>query len=406
MYVYGYRQYNPVTTQYDQNGLRRSIVDPFRLKLNGQGIIDGKGGSDLQRLGREISKYDSRGQQGGVIDRLKLGEVRAEGKATVKAQYLALGYGWSPKLTFFGILPYVDARTDVQLAWAGENNALLIKQELGELAFDELKQALDRASRISLQDIEQAMADKGYKPVRTWSHQGVGDLQLGARTAYSYDMNRHVNYSLALTGAWGIPTGYADDPDVLTDFSFGDEVHTLLADADNQLQVGPAFIGVDPSIKIGIPGQVQRRVPVYDETLVDADRKASVVLMPGPTVGTTFYVGAGTKLLRATYRLGSSYHTRDQYSGSLSGNYKALADGSESQTNYHELGLRVSTIDAYMEKKFFMPAIINFTAHQDMKGKNSKELQYFELAIGSFLDIAAPKSKASTQTTRRSRGES
>jgi hypothetical protein len=401
--VYGYRHYAPVTTEFDKEGQRKSIVDPFKLKLNGRGLLDGRGGSELQRLGREISKYDSRDQKGGVLDRLKLGEVQADGKASIDGQYVGFAYGWSPRWTFFAIVPYVNARTDVSLSWAGENNALQIKQELGELAFDELKQALDRASRINIQDIEKTISDLGYKPVRSWSHTGFADVQVGARTSYNFALSSKSSYTLNLTGFWSIPTGYADDPDILTDFSFGDEVHTLSVDADNSLRIGYLIAGVSPYIKIGVPGPVQRRLPENDETLVAADRKTSVMLMPGPTVGSTFYGGAGGKMFSAVYRLGTSFHQRDQYSGSMSGNYKALSEDSESQTNFHEAVFRVSTIDAYMSKKFFMPAIFGFTAHQDMKGRNSREMTYFEFSIGSFLDIASPSKQNNKKVAKTNR---
>ena len=151
----------------------------------------------------------------------------------------------------------------------------------------------------------------------------------------------------------------------------------------------------------GMETNVSRRVPDGEDKIVGADRKSSVDWTPGREVVAVGYIGGGTKLLTATASYGIKRHYVDKYTGSMEGNYGLLADGSDQTQNYGEIGVSLSTVDAYARKKFAIPMIVSFLAHETMSGVNVTKEQYFELSLTSFFQTPAAAKTVETKKEQK-----
>lgn len=142
-------------------------------------------------------------------------------------------------------------------------------------------------------------------------------------------------------------------------------------------------------LSYGFARNTYRRVPVARESLVAADRKTAVRWQPGPEGKFAGIVGVEGKSVNGQYKAGGMNHSRDHYNGSLKGAYYTLEEPTVTQVRYHEATIQYSTVNAFAAKKFPIPLILAFTAHDTLAGHNSSNVRYFELSIMSFFKTPA-----------------
>lgn len=390
MYQLGQRSYSEQLFSYDQNGEKVPLGSRFDRNFDGQTLLSGKAGAELKRLADELKRYEgSNPQAEGLLNRINLGSMTGDVKANVNARFLGLGFGLNDSLMVFMAVPFVTASVESEISFDGNNNAQAIKSELGDLAFEELKQGLDRASQLNEQQLRQSILDAGYAPFETWEHKGYGDIRLGLKTGFASRMAKGLKLLTSISPVLEIPTGYVENPDLLTDISFGKGYYSLGIAVDERLVMARTFwIGVDGSFAENFNAKMKKRVPVENETLPTADRKTTVSIAPGDDVDTAGSVGATFGWVSASYRAGVKRHFKDGYSGALSGNYEALSENSDKYQLYQQAKLTFSTAGAYKRKSFPVPLILSLSANQPLEAKNSSDEKYYELSIASFFKTA------------------
>jgi hypothetical protein len=386
-YQLGQRSFSRQTYSYDKNGEKVELGARFDNQFDGKSMLSGSAGAELKRLAEELAKYEGQNPQSqGLIDRLNLGAMSGDVKAKVTARFFGFGYGISDRVTFFFGVPFIDAAVKSNLNFSGENNAQTIKNELGDLAFDELKEGLDRASRINAQQIKQNILNAGFAPFESWEHRGYGDLRLGTKAAFAQHPAKGLKFVTALTPTLEIPTGYTEHADVLTDMSFGKGYYALGLHVDERLVIARSiWIGVDGFFAENFETQIEKRVPEGNESLPNADRKTSVDYVPGDDVDTAASIGIEFGMISAAFRSGAKRHFGDSYNGKLTGNYQALAQNSSTYQVYQQIKLTVSTTDYYKRKSFPVPLIISFGANRPVAAQNSPDETYYEVAFASFF---------------------
>lgn len=402
-YSLGYRQYSP-DSYYDEKGSFRNMGEKMDVEFTGPELAAGKGGSDFRRLYREIKKFDSQGATDSLADQMSFGQITGDVKADVNAKFFGMGYGLSDDITIFGGLPFVTASVNTSLSYSGSNNANEIRSKLGNLVYKEIQDGLNRAASLSAETVRSTIEnDKGYKSMSHWDYSGIGDVQLGARTE-KRGRGSLRPFSLGLSGQLDLPTGHADDPDNLIDIPVGRGYTALTVGTDAKASYGYFSLGVKDFFTQGMSGKVIRRVPVDGDTVVYADRRSSVNWVPGREVGAAGYATLGNSLVTGTYALGTKRHYTDKYSGSLEGEYDLLSEGTNRSEVFQELSATLTTVNAYASKKFAIPFIMNFVAHQSIAGVNVDKVQYFELSITSFFQTpAAAKTTAAKEDKAKDR---
>lgn len=393
-YTFGYRQFNGDPSYFDGSGANHSVGSKFDQDFNSEQMASGANGADLQRLYRGLKQYDAQSADASadgnassdVADQLNLGRLRGDVKAKVEAKYIAMAYGVHPKWTVYFGVPFVTATVDTSLNYSGVNNAQNVQNKLGDLAYDELQTGLQKASQLSASSVTNTIEnDYGYAPIDHWEYKGLGDVFLGARTQYNLQGNAAQRNSVLVAYQLDLPTGHSDDPDILTDTPIGRGYYATSVTASPKSTFGRAFIGGEFGLTYGFARQTQRRVPLANESLVPANRKADVTWQPGQDGKFAAIVGVEGQVVQSQYKIGGVNHTRDHYRGSLAGNYDALESNSTSQVRYHEASIQFSSVKAYHAKQFAVPFILSLTAHSTLAGRNISNSQYFEISIMSFF---------------------
>jgi hypothetical protein len=401
-YSLGVRQFTGDPSYFDGTGSVRDLGSRFNQDFTSDQMASGANGADLQKLYRGLKQYDAQSADatsGGapgtnIADQLNFGKLRGTVKADVQAKYMAMAYGATPKWTVFFGIPFVTAKVDTSLAYSGRNNAQDVQQKLGDLAFEELQAGLAQASALSASTVKSKIENEfGYASLDHWSYKGLGDIFIGGRTEYLLPNVHATKNTLLAAYQVDLPTGHADDPDILTDTPIGKGYYATGATLSPRCTLDSAFLGGEFGLSYGFARKTKRRIPLDNETLIAANRKADVQWQPGQDEKFAGILGLEGQAVQAQYKIGGTIHTRDHYRGSLPGNYAALEGPSANQTRYHEATIQYSTVKSYAARKFAIPFILGLTAHDTLSGLNTNNVRYFELSVMSFFKVPSGKGK-------------
>jgi hypothetical protein len=200
------------------------------------------------------------------------------------------------------------------------------------------------------------VAGLGFSPLKTWSYQGVGDIEVGGR----YQYYRGQNFRGAFTGGVRFPTGYVDNPDNLADVGLGTGAYALLFQFNQDVmfqkeglgkrlgfpEPGDFFINTTARYDLNLPDKQLLRIcdpnaPLCsnkEEVHRDLGDKFEVEIQP--KVG-LFFPGL---IFSALYKYGHNF--KDHITGSRGFNYGAVAKETDSTEHFYVLGLTYSTIPA------------------------------------------------------------
>ena len=381
----GQRQYGALDSYFDDSGNKQPLGNKLSRDLSGSQLGGGGSGSDLKRLVSELGRYEDDNGRSLASD-LDLGRVEGDIDVNVKTQIFGFAYGITSRWTgFFGI-PYIDSTVDAKLSHVGTNNADAIRQQLGDLAYDELDNGLVQASQINTATLYNQIAANGYQSIDHWQHKGFGDLRVGAKTAFRQPTPKHVKAGATITSTLLVPTGYVEQPDVLTDISFGTGYYSLALGAEEavtfrkQLQVGVAASG-----QYNFPTEKSMRVPEDRETMTGPDRQTNVDVRPGHDYSASTYGGWDFGLVDLRYRQGFERHLQDKFSGNLKGNYQTLSNGTAVWKHYHEASIRIDTVESFQRNRFVYPMHVALNHRQLIKGVNATNETYYELQLNAFF---------------------
>ncbi len=402
-YRVGGRFITSVSESYDQHGNLQPLGLRLSSQFDGRTILSGDQTSDLYRLASELDRISDPTNPGQTYaDRLNLGHLKGEVDANIQAQFVGLSFGLANQWNIFAGAPWIQARIKTEISLQGENNAAVIRDELGNLAYDQLRDGLNRAALLSTASIQQAIRDAGYQELGTWRQESIGDLRLG--------INKEISPKSIRGGLLGqrweftvlLPTGYVDDPEILHDVSLGKGYFQAINqwNASVQSRLGLEF-GVSGGYAYNFDATRSVRVPQTDESLVDISRTVDARLNPGDDV----FGGSNIYYSRDWWKFGVSgqysRHFADAYSGSMSGNYGALSAQSASERFETCLHLSFSSIAAYSKRKFAVPAMLDLAYQRVVGAVNETPQNYFEVAFTSFFDARRSQSKSERNTKSR-----
>lgn len=395
----GSRQYSSGTPYFDVNGKPTTLSARFDMNYNGPFLRSGKAGTDLKSLYDNIRAFESsKGTyEHTMADDLQLGVQKAQVDINFDAKVLGLGYGLTEKWTLLLGIPIMRATIAADLDVTGSNNALAIKNRLGDAAFDELKDGLEKASKINRTTILSKIRDEyAYKDISYWEYAGLGDILIGGRTSWDFVRSKRPNYSLMLTTYLSLPTGPQYDPDALAQIPVSRGYTALDITSDHKFKWEWLTLGSELGGALALPQKTTRRVPVGSEVLITPDRKTEVNWSPGPETWVSGYASVGTSLYQAQYKVGLNEDHPDKFSGPIEGDYATMGQDNSSQEVYHQLIFTLTTVESYNSKKFFMPFILTLTGHQSVGGRTTLGKRYVELTFMTFFKTPAARDQLSS----------
>jgi hypothetical protein len=401
----GYRSYSPQDQYFNEAGVLTPQGSRFDVDFSGKNMLAGKSGPALKELASELKKFAGQNpDDASLVYDLSLGQLKGAVKAEISAYVIGAAYGIRNDLSAFFGVPIVSARVQTSLAFSGQNNALEIKERLGGLAFDELAEGLEKAAAISTTDILNSMKDAGYADISDWQKTGVGDLRLGINTVFARRSFGNAHLRLLGTTQLEVPTGYTEQPDLLTDVSFGKGTFTPTAGGDARLTfyrlpLGASFyMGTGASLSNGIPIKITKRVPEAGESIIKKERTADVWFYPGFEPAANLTTGANLGPWGASYSFLWRHHFADRYSGKLTGDYDSMSDATNTLEMAHEAAINFSTVSWYRRKMFPVPFILSAMAHLPSTAYNLNNNQFYMLTFTSFFSTPAAAPEAPRRT--------
>jgi hypothetical protein len=385
--VGAHRSYLDQTKTWNERGQRISLSNRAQLRFDGEHLLRGEGGAELQSLAEELQRYDPSGSPQSLLKRLNLGTLDVGGQAKLNIQYFGLALGLPHKMTFYLAAPLVDLEVKTNFRLQGTNNASELREELGALGYDELRDGLTQAGMLTERDVKASIEAAEYRGVDSWRYRNFADLLAGL----AFDIGEPLPVSDVGRMSWqgeafvSLPTGHVDHPDILSDVSVGSGSWGLGLALTPTLQWSDWTLGLESNALFSFTSKQNLRIPELDETIIPAARRSEADVRPGADWGVTAVLDYKFSWLQPQYRISYKRHERDSIQGRLPGNYSALMNASQKQQWEHSVWIYLSTIDLFREKKFPVPLRLKFAGQQLFKAYRSFENTYFEVQLVSFL---------------------
>lgn len=316
--------------------------------------------------------------------------------------HIAFNRGITDKLTMGIRIPYWKAKNTVS-AEVNSANATVGKSAVGaggaaplvSLAVD----PFGDAAPLTTDDVQKILgngldinndgtidvAGFGYEPIKSWSYNGIGDIEAGFRYQY-LDTE---NWRLAFTGGLRFPTGQTDDPDNLIDYGVGDGAYAVLFRLNNDYK-GLENITLNTTFRYDLllPAKIELRAPADpDLPITTSDNKEKIKRDIGDVFefeasgNYNFSSGFNFSLL---YKFG--YKPKDSISkGSKGLDYTPIENASDYKEHIYKIGLSYSTIPLYMKKKFPVPLSASVSYRNRFDGENKFKSDYIGLGLEMLL---------------------
>lgn len=384
---YGYRSYDSMTLSYDRNGQIESIGDGFKQNFNGPSLLNGSSSGDLGTLAQEVNRFEYAGDKSGVLAGLDLGTFGVDVEATVNTHIFGLGYGVTDWLTVYAGVPLINVNVSTNMYMTGKNTASDLKRRLGDLSYEELKDGLDTASTLDVAMIQGALEEMGYTGLEHWEHTGLGDINLGFATSYSFRPTSDLGFTPYSKFNMTIPIAHEDDPDILTDTSTGYGYFSASLLVGQVFSVGRYYYG-------GIEGSYQynfnhlkavRRPESEGSTLAPYENGEIIEVDPGDESEVSIYAGAEYWIFSGEYKLSDRNAKSDALVGIDDSIYDSLINNSEKNAFSQKMTASITTVDLYKKKTFPIPFIFSVAKKTNLSGKNAIIDDYFEVELSSFF---------------------
>ena len=390
--------YLPITKRYNPDGKVEDIATDYNANLN----------SNVFPALSDVENFFGMPAGSGTV-----------GTSVVSFKYdfnfldSSLQYGVTERLSIGMLIPYlwqrnsVKARLDSSNATIGKNPFVASLTPLGfpgtvPLTTDDVQNILGKGLDINGDGVVDIPGFKFKRGVRTWSGNGIGDIEAGFR--YQYFRNRY--WRLAGMGGARFPTGKVDDPDNLTDINFGDGAYALLFRLNNDFvisnlwkkvpeptdeppdfdEAGDLVLNYTFRYDLYLPDHEKKRIPISANNPL-AINSETVKRDLGDIV--EFEVSAKYTIVKGlsfSPLYSYKYKVQDQISGKKGLTYHALEDETKAKSHVYILTLSYSTVPLYIEKKFAIPLQASISYRNRFAGaNNSLRSQYIGFGLHLYF---------------------
>lgn len=380
--------YRNVSTKVDSSFNHSKSESPYSFEVNADvGMIESIDHDAVNLILETLRPYPK------AYEKLDLGTYRVVGEAEVEVDAYGFGYGITDRITAYFALPIYTADVRMKYTRVKGNNYDEVIDALSEYTEDDFAQALgNNLGNYSDQlDVDasflQSLMQNGanYQAAGDWHGEGLGDLELGVM----YNFLQTDNSGLLLTLGATAPTGRVDDPDIIQDIGFGDGQWDAFVEFGGGQRLNKTFI-LNTYLRWThqFKSNKDLRVPVSSE-LNFGDTKS------------TFTEKLGNK---GIWHLSSdiivndwiSFNTAYEYNHTERAAYYAqdsnyqyaenwLASNTESVAHNIRVSGELSTITAFMKKKFILPASIKFMYQEMIEGRNTPKTNRYEVEFKMFF---------------------
>lgn len=362
-----YQNSFPIKERYNENGDKESVAKNFNTNLDST-VFGVLGLFDPLTIGLGLGPAS-------------LGRSVVSFEYELKKAEISLMYGLTDKVSVGVFIPYWWAKADVKTALDTSGANLGTNSNFGISSPDPIVPiGAPGYTPFTVQDIQNMLGGGllvngikvldgfGFKPIKNWSNNGLGDIELGAR----YQVLQTKNWRLAFTGGMRLPTGVKDDPDNLVDYAFGDGAYALLLRAHTDY-IGVKDLTLNLTLKYDLTfaSRQDRRVPDDVNAPITAN-KEKVRIDTGDWIEaeTTAYYDI-TKAVKGSLLYRYAAKQKDKVSGTMGFKYSTLEEETNASEHIYIVGLSYSTVPMFLEKKFPVPLTASLSYKNRFAGKNN-----------------------------------
>lgn len=378
--VYRNIQTSEIDSQFNKGASLSPIA--YNVELNAQ-TIDSIDNPKLASLFAYVKDIYPEG-----FDKLSAGAFRVSGSAHLNIDGYGLAYGISDKLTAYAALPMYEANVKMKYKKTKNNNFKEVSDLYSSETDNNMAQAFGNFLNLEKEYItgptvqNMLTENYGYKEIGDWHGQGPGDLELGIM----YNFLTRDTYGLKLTGGAVAPTGMEEDPDILQDIAFGD------GQWDAFVEFGGGY-RLSDSVILNSFARYTHQFASEKELRVPKSSDNSTSDIKGH-----FTEKRGNKLLLdldADYILtdwvnfNAAYlferMDKAQYQSDYGKANEWLAQDSETSSHSLRLKAEVTSVNAFMQQKFLLPAQIKVYYQTTLQGVNTPDVDRYEVEFSMFF---------------------
>lgn len=361
--------YLPTTERYNPEGGREALADPFT-----DAALDSNVLTNLKPLDPLV---------GGTAT---IGDVAVRYEYDIDVLDAGYAYGITDKLTVGFHVPYYWIRNNVDASFDSSSANVGLNPVTGDCCIPIAAGGVP----MTTNDVQNLVtAEYGFGPIESWSGQGIGDIEFGAKYRFFLEESS----ALAMTGGLRVPTGYADDPDDLTDvaWSYGNYALLFRLHYDyklsnlwstprtplRQLTPAPGDFILNTTVRYDymLPDEKVKRVgDTPDQVFTNNREKVSRKL--GDIVNVEIsgkYQITDTFAFSALYTYG--FKLEDNVSGNMGFNYQALEADTDSSQHIFVLKASYSTLSEYKQTRTGIPLVFTVAYRNRFAGEGPRSSQ-------------------------------
>lgn len=328
-----------------------------------------------------------------------IGDVAVSYEYDIDVLDAGYNYGVTDKLTVGFHIPYYWITNNVQTSFDSSSANVGLNPATGACCIPISFGGVP----MDTEDVQNLITSEyGFRRVDSWSREGIGDIELGAK----YRFFLAESSAFAMTGGLRIPTGYADDADDLTDvaWSYGNyalllrlhydyKISNLWSKEPSQLhQIVPApgdvILNATFRYDYMLPDEQVKRVgdtpdQVFTNNREEVSRKLGDIF--------NFEVSGKYQIDRhfsvsALYTY--AFKLEDEISGNMGFNYESLEADTDSSQQIIVLRASYSTLADYRETKSGIPLLFSVAYRNRFAGEGPRSGQANPILDTSWIVLS------------------
>lgn len=338
---------------------------------------------DLNQLYTALNTFEA-----GLGDSLILADFYPDSEMVATKNTLAAEYGITKKLSLGIIVPITTMRVKASFNADVKNNVAAIRQKVQGVSA--LENGIDtfEANMPTAQSFEnQVFTANGYQTPSDFSWTGLGDIELGAK--YQFFNNKKYR-ATSLFGFRMPTTTHQKDFTNILDSNSGDKQWDLAFELVNEYVLTKSFsVGAGTRYTIQLPNSQKAALLRNGESGLPNLTRDDTIQDVRRNLGDQLEMEVSASYAYDRFILSGAYENSrkftDRYSVPLGYQYKNLESETNTLQHRYAVGLKYTTVKAYVAKKFPIPLEVKLTYNDIFAGKNITRAAYTRLDMILFF---------------------
>lgn len=363
----------------DQHGHPVPLSEPLQQQLTFAKIAKGEEAVKATQLRAFLDRS-------GFVESESVGEFKADLKGRVTVLAPLFSYGVNDKLTIAVAAPYYRASTSVQVGFQPNARAQAFLNSLADPENNQVAAAREAGDKLNnaVRELNQKLADNGFRALSDWDGQGFGDMTLAAK----YRFFENDRLASAVTGGVVAPTGRQDDPDILNDLAFGDGQWDVFSQVSCDEPIpgsnGALFLNQFAKYTAQLPAKKSLRLVTADEKIEVSEDTSRFKLGDKFDAGVSMQWQPDSGILTG---LGYTFYKKfgDIYRDVAAETKGELEQGTDQIAHNGEVAIGYSTLPAYRRGAIAAPLEMKLTYANQLASRNMPVTDLIQFDVNLYF---------------------